>query len=397
MIDGGSEDAAALEPLLKDGETVRYVLRSSKGIEKTTEGRTTTVQSKSNHDAYAIVTDFRLLFLVGSDAENSSIDIEFDLGTVTSRKARTGLLSTSLLAVSDDAEVKFTPSSGPDLETVADYIDRIGGAWSDLDSALMAAREAIGAFEESLKAGENGNEALTRARSRLSNAHHHATVHTDGPVEAMQALIEPVEAELGQLQVQTRLDRVDDLLVEAEAESSFADAVESLVEASERLEEARDALDGDDAIEPIEDRATAIDELARSTLADTEDCCLRALEATDAGAAATAWETAHQRYRALDAADWDGLGGVDDDAIAFQLAWVVGRRIDALTDLAADLEAEGDELDDATESYERARAQVESASAIADEYPHTNADRFDDRLDELQEKIDVSEWQWGDA
>lgn len=405
--DSESDGTAVLDPLLQDGETVRYVLTSSKGIEQTTDGRTTTVKPDSNHDAYTVVTDFRVLFLVGSDAEEPSVDIEFDLASITMAKARDSLLSTSLVVVSEQTTtVKFKPSGGPDLEEVADYIDRLSDSWADLLRAIARTRDAIEAFEESLKAGEDAQEELTTAQSRLSNAHHHATRNDDGPVETMLEMLEPVEDELDQLQVEARLDRVDDLLADVEAQDAFDDTVASLVEARDRLDEARDALEddvleGDAASETIDERATTIGDYAASLLADAENACHQALDADDPSIAAAAWETALERYRALLAADWDTLGGVDADALRFQLAWVVGRRIDALSALSGALEAEGDELDDdgddATQTYERAKARADSARALADEHPHTNADRFTDRLDDLEEKIEVSEWQWGDA
>ena len=402
-----SDATAVLDPVLQDGETVRFVLTSSKGIEQTREGRTTTVQPDSDHDAYTVVTDFRVLFLVGSDAEEASVDIEFDMATITLSEARSSLFSSSLVVVSRQTNsVKFTPSGGPDLEEVADYIDRISDAWADLHRAIATTRDAIDEFEAALTAGDDAQEELTTAQSRLSNAYHHATRNDDGPAEAMLALIEPVEAELDRLQVEVRLDRVDDLLADAESHEDFGDAVASLVEARNRLREARDVLDdevldGDGATETIDDRSTAIDEQAEWLLADAEARCHEALDADGPETAAASWESALERYRTLRDADWDGLGGVADDAVRYQVAWVVGRRIDALCELSRERETVADELedsgDDATEVLEQAKSHIESAQALADEHPHADGDRFTDRLDDLSEKIEVSEWQWGNA
>lgn len=401
----GDDAQAVLDPILQDGESVQYVQTNSKGIETTTDGRTTTIKPDSGYQVYNVVTDHRVLFLMGGDTGSISIDVEFDMESVTLVDARDGLLSTTFVVGGINSTVKFTPSDGPDTSEVVDYIDRIGSSWSDLYDALAGTREAIEAFEASLQADEDGEDSLRRARSRLSNAHYCATRHDDGPVEQMLALIEPVETELDQIQVEARLDRVDDLLAAAEAGGSFDDTVRSLIEAGDRLDKARraidDALESDAAQELIEDREVAIDQFAASVLADVEDCCHRALGADDASVAAEAWETAFERYRTLLDADWDGLAGVGADAVRFQLSWVVGRRVEALTALAAEREAEGNALDDdgddATEHYEHAKAHVESARTLADEHPHIDADRFDDRIAELEEKIEVSEWQWGNA
>lgn len=402
--DEGDDAQAVLDPILQDGESVQYVQMNSKGIETTTDGRTTTIKPDSGYQVYNVVTDHRVLFLMGGDTESISIDVEFDMESVTLVDARDGLLSTTLVVGGANSTVKFTPSDGPDTSEVVDYIDRIGSSWADLYDALAGTREAIEAFKTSLQTDEDGEDSLRRARSRLSNAHYCATRHDDGPVEQMLAIIEPVETELDQIQVEARLDRVDDLLAAAEEADSFDDTVRSLIEAGDRLDQASQAIDdealeSDAAQELIEDRAAAIDQFAASVLSDVEDSCHRALGADDASVGAEAWETAFERYRRLLDADWDGLVGVDADALRFQLSWVVGRRVEALTALAAECEAEGDALDDdgddATERYEHAKAHVESARTLADEHPHIDADGFDDRIAELEEKIEVSEWQWG--
>lgn len=404
-VDANSDAAAALGPLLQDGESVRYVLSSSKGVEQTAEGRSTTVQPDGSHDAYAIVTDHRALFLVGSAGDDPSADVDFDLSSVTMCKARSSLLSTSLVVVSEGTStVKFTPSGGPDLEEVVDYIDRVGSAWVDLERALAATEESIDAYADALEAGEDAHEYLTQARQRLSNAHHHATRNDDGPVEQMLALVEPVEADLNQIQVRVRLDRVEELLDAARDEDTFEEAVRSVVEADRHLGEARDALDADaanvdSASAAIDDSEAAVDAVAASLLADAEDACHEAAAAGDPADAAAAWEQALDRYRAALVADWDGLGGVDEDALRFQTAWVVGNRVDALLDLAATLEARGDDRgdDEATECFERAKASAESARDLAADHPYVDAGPLADRVDELEEKIEVSEWQWGDA
>lgn len=401
--DGDSPSLTALDSLLQDRETIQYVSRSSKGIEQTTDGETRSIQPDDDHDAYAVVTDFRVFFLVESDDEDPAIDVEFDLASITRANVRDGLLHSSLVIGSQRTTVKFTPSDGPDLAEVTDYVDRISDSWVDLEHAIEAAREAIESFEARLEAGEDAHEALTTARSRLSNARHHATHNDDGPVEAMVAMVEPVEARLVRIQVQGRLDRVEDLLAEAESRDAFDDTVALLVEARDRLDEARDAFDEaafDDAdlAETIEERATAIDDLAGQLLADAEAICHRALDAKDATGAAEIWETARKRYRTLLTTDWKGLGDVDADAIDFQLAWVLGNRVDALCAIAADLAASvDDDSEGATEQYERAKIYVESAHTLAEDHSALDAARFADRLDELDEKIEMSEWQWGDA
>ena len=405
--DDGGASVEALEPILREEETVRFLLQSSKGMEHTTDGRSTTVEPTDGHKAYAIVTDFRVLFLVGSDAEEPSVDIEVDLGSVRLVQAKEGLLSSTLIVSEPDTKVEFVPSDGPPLSEVADYIERIGEAWADLEESLEATREGMDLFRDRLRDGGDAHDALTRARSRLSNAQYHATKHDDAPVEQMQGRLGAVEADLAELPVAARLDVVEDQLSAARSTDSLVEAVDALNEAADSLAEARTARQQADEVadDASDERLTAVsdelDELAGAILDDAEADCHSALAAEDPAEAAEHWARATDQYRAMIEAGWDGPAGVGEQALRYQLAWVVGGRIDALARRAGAIEAAADDLgdddDEATDRYERALSVLETARDLADEHPHADADRLADRIADLEEKKEVSEWQWGDA
>lgn len=402
--DGEDEAEAVLDPILQDGEHVVYVLTSSKGIEQTTNGRTTTVTPDSGHEAYAVVTDHRALYLVETGDDDVAVDIEIELSSVVRVDARKGLLNTALVVANDDSSVKFTPSDGPDPEDVADYIDRIGSTWEELHESIASTREAIRAFEEDLESGGDAQDSLRQARLRLSNAHYCATRHDDGPVQQMMNLVEPLRAELDTLEVEARLDLVDDVLSDARSTDGFDDVVEAVAEASDLLEEARQAIDdeileSEAAAQTIDERAEAIEAITSSLLDDAEDACHRGIAAQDATDAVDAWETALERYRTLLTTDTDTLVGVDAETLQFQAAWVVGNLIDSFTARAEEREATADELgddhDDTKDHYEAAKADLERARELAAEHPHASGDRFDDQIERVAEKVERAEWQWG--
>jgi len=87
--------------------------------------------------------------------------------------------------------------------------------------------------------------------------------------------------------------------------------------------------------------------------------------------------------------------------MAFQEAYVTGRRIDALRRAAVAEEEIADDLgethDDAADHYEAALDYLEDAQAAAEDYPHAGTTTLDDAVERIEDKRDVSEWEWGQA
>ncbi|MFB6074799.1 MAG: hypothetical protein ABEJ89_07285 [Haloarculaceae archaeon] len=399
----GDPDDALFDALLGDGEQPRHVLVSDSGIEHTTDGRTTTVQPGEDHAAYAVVTGQRLLFLLGDDPETAEVDLA--LGSLSRVKLSEGLLQQTVVVTTGDETVRFEPDGGHDPETVVDYVDRLSNAWADLQSAVAGVREALADLENALEAGEDPQNELTRVKTRLSNAHHCATMEDDGPTDLMAAEIEPLEAELERLQVGSRLDRAADLLAaagEAREDGDDEAAYERYLEADSVLEEAAAALGDRDAPGDAGDRLATLREdaaaLGEDLLAEPEINCQRALEADAVEEAADCWASAYEAYRAALSAGWDGRAGVTADALRYQLAWVVANYLDALAAHADAIETEADDLaDDAEERYADARARLERARTIAAEYPYASAARFEGDIERVEEKRERAEWQWGTA
>ena len=323
MQDGvASTNVEVLEPVLNEEEAIRYVMVSTKGIEHTTESRTTTVTPDSDHSTYAVVTGHRVLFLVGTASDEVSVDIEFDMGAITMAKARSSLLSNSLVVTANQTNsVKFVPTSEAEPEAVADYIDRISNAWQDLTRSLAGARESIDEFEAALAEGGDTHEHVQKAQSRLSSAIHAATRNDDGPSEDMMARIEEVEEELDTLRVRTRLERVDTLVEDAEASVDAGEhdaAIESIVEADERLLDAKrdleDAADSDTALGELDDATADVDRVASMAIEAALARCDEAAATADPQAAVEAWSEAREWFLTAQDADWDGTAGVSADA-----------------------------------------------------------------------------------
>jgi hypothetical protein len=405
-----SSNVEVLQPVLGDDEAITYVMVSTKGIEHTTESRTTTITPDADHSTYAVVTGQRVLFLVGTGSNEVSVDIEFEMVDVTMADARSGLLSNSLIVTANQTNsVKFVPTSEADLAAVADYIDRIADAWQDLRQSLAGARRAIEDFEDALAAGGDTHEEVQTAQSRLSSAIHAATRNDDGPSEVMMARIEAVQEELDALLVRSRMDRIDTLVGEAEAavaDGELTATIEAIVEADERLADAEEDLENAEATDEVAwdalDAATDdVDEVAQDAIEAALDRCRTAAATDDPAAAVDAWVAAGEWFVAAREAGWDGPGGVTREALAVQEAYVTGRRIDAMRRAAIAEEATADELgethDDAADHYEAALDHLETAQAIAEDHPHAGTTALDDAIERIEEKREVTEWEWGQA
>ena len=385
------------DPILGDGEGVHHICSSTDGFEHETDKRTTSLEPGGDADAHIVVTDRRVLGVLGSDGGEPEFD--FTAAEIDRANGRDGLLSSTLEIVTPTETVRFVPDDGSDVGQVATTIDGVADAWGDLYDALAGVEAAMDDYEERVANGGDPDQALSTVRSRLSQVHHCATRDDYTPDEEMLAEIEPIEEQVDRLRVDTRMDRADGLLDDAEAaaEEDHEAAIEATTAASEELETARE-VHGEVGSTSISQRLTdltvRLDSVCESILGDARERCLAAREADDPATALSRWEAATDRYRAMLDADWGELA--DADAIRYQLAWVVGNRVDALRARADALEAEGDESEDA-DAYEAAIDCRATARSIEADCPFGDVADDAAAVERLEEKIARSEWQWGAA
>jgi tetratricopeptide (TPR) repeat protein len=395
-------DGGPLAALLSGGESIQHVLAGSGGIDHTTNGRSTSIEPSGGHTAYMVVTDRTVYFVLGDDPETA--EVTFTHANITTAELKSGLLNATILVKTADGSVRFTPKDADQGDVVADYTARLAAAWGEFDAALNDARDAIEDIEERLSNGKETSRLVQAARSYISNAHHAATYDEDAPTELMTELIEPIENDLDQLCVAIDTDQIESLLDEAreaKAEDDHETAFTTLAEAHSTIADGRKAVTDGGVLDAINELGSTYDELVTMTFEDAEAACHRGQSADDPADAVAAWREARQRYQAALSADWDGEASVSAEALEFQLAWVTQRLIDAHVDHADALEAEGDELgeesDEATDCYEQAREQLTRARELASQHTYATATVSTERLDDLEEKIELGEWQWGGA
>ena len=394
-------DGGPLASLLGEGETLQHVVAGNGGLDHTTNGRSTSIEPSGGHTAYMVVTDRRVYFVLGDDPETA--EVTFPHAEITSAEFNSGLLNATILVKIADGSVRFTPKDADQGATVTDYIERMATAWGEFDAALTDARKTIEEIEQRLASGEETSRLVQGARSYISNAHHAATHDDDAPTERMTELIEPVETQLDQLCVAIDTEQIESLLAEArqaKVEGDHETAFGTLARAHSTIADGRKAVTDGGVLEAINELGSTYDELVQMTFEDATAACHRGQSTDDPADAVDAWREARQRYRAALSADWDGEASVSAEALEFQLAWVTQRLIDAHIDYGDTLEAEGEEIDDsdeATDRYERAKRQLTRARELASQHTYATAPVSTERLDDIEEKIELGAWQWGGA
>jgi len=400
-------DPGPLADLLDDDEHLAHVLANGGTIQYTKDGRETTVEPSDDHKAFVLVTDSRVLFVLGDQPEE--IEIEIEMTDLTASHIRSGLLSSKLVVKTDDETVVFGPDEG-DLEEAEDFIDRIGDCWADMQTAFGQARAEMADFEERCANGKEPREMALSAKSHLSKARHAATREDEVPTEQVNARIDKVEVELERRRVgawleraETNVERVDE---EREGGSWGEDALVALVDATEAVERARETVaDSDHPPEDVEERLATlsdrVDALADEFVADVEAGIAEARATEDPLEAADRWETVADRYRAALDAGWDGVAAHSAGALEYQLTWVDAKRVDALAEHARQRERQGDESDDsdrAQDCFEAAEESLERAIDLSQSRGVGTQDVFTSALDRVEEKkLEQSGWEFGKA
>lgn len=389
-------EGGPLAELLGDRESVQHVLAGGGGIDHTTNGRSTSIDPGSGTTAYMVVTSRHVYYVLGDDP--GSAEVTFRHADITTAKLKSGLLSSTVFAKTADSSVRFKPADSDEGERVVDYVARMASAWGEFDAALHDARDTIEDIEQRLNSGEETSRLVQAARSYISNAHHAATYEDDAPTELMTDMIEPVETDLDQLCVAIDTEQIETLLAdarEAKTDGDHETAFKTLAEAHSTIADGRKAVTDGGVLETINELGSTYDRLVTMTFEDAEAACHRGQQADDPAQAVKAWREARERYQAALSADWDGEASVSAEALRFQLAWVTQRLIAAHIDHADALEAEAD--DDETDAFERAKERLQRARELASQHTYATASVPTDRLDELEEKIELGEWQWGSA
>ena len=383
LSSGYLADRPAIEAV-DDDETVEFVLTNRKrGV--TIAGETTEhVTPDARYRTVAVVTDRRLIVLVGQGDgdEQFTLEISAVVGVATTRGRRSGRLTVE----SADGTVWHVHTDTTGVDEVAEYLRRAAEAWRDVEGLLAAVQRTLGTAAERRRTGEfeSAVSAVRSTQDQLEAALTRADRFGGDRAEtAIQHRVRTVESRCQTAVVATRVDAAREAATAGERHCQSGD-YESAQTAYER---ARDAYDDAlsarqtelERVERIEDERERVDRLATelrdSPLRKAITADRAAVSADDPEVVAGHWNRALAQYRrALDVGDEpNGLTG-DEERIRDRIAGVAERLTAIQRTMSNDARRAGDWYSDAgqheaaREEFERAADALEAALATAREW-----------------------------
>lgn len=400
----GDVDAGPFADLLDDGEQPQFALASD-SVEHVTEGRTTTVQPDGGHDAYLVVTDQRVLVVLGDQPD--VVEIEFDFLDIAKCTYRSGFLNSKLIIGHDEEEINFSPTDG-DVESVEEYVARVADVYRSVETAISTAEGMLDELETQIRDDGTEDDSRLRMQSQLSEARHQATHYDIVPSEKLLNRIEEARTEFDRRYVTAWLERGETDLgraqsaMEDEEFETLCDALRTGARAVSVLEDELEDIDAcpENADERVETLADGIADLAATYATATANAYETAMDAEEPETAGTASLEAYRRLAAADDAEWEHTDELPDIDVGADLEAIASMTVQALEAHATALESAGEDseaedTESARESYEAAAQRLETARDVASRHGGVHADGIDARLDELAEKIERTEWQWG--
>lgn len=369
-----------LETYLADEEPL-YLLRNKKsGYEIKEEDGSETVTPDGDYQAFLLVTDCRLLYVVGQDGGNHVESLPM-AEIFEARVDSGGFRKQSLDVETFDGETwRFTTKSDPG--EAAALIDGTAQSWVTAVRLLEDTEANVDAIESALDAGdettaaEQVDEAITNletADARIQEAGARArsefTERARSVATRLLELKRLVRAEQGATAHRNALD--------AWQAGQFESAATAYVTAIEHLRDAIESAGSEPSTRSLRERLRGVyreRELLRHwPLVEADAHRRQALRATDPVDASAHWSTAIDGYTGMFSLEWPGDGPefvVETKRIRAQIEACLE---DAITDHyeAGRYHLErGDELavddDNAyTEAYESAKAAFDLAAELA--------------------------------
>lgn len=343
---GYLRDAPA-EEYLGDRETpVFVILDDEAGIERIAEDERVTIEPGAGYRAITVVTDRRILLLVGNAADGGDKRITLPF-VETSGASAVG----DSLMIAMRSGISWRCHAGDSgIDSVAAYIDRAGDTWRDVEATLDSVKRSIVAATSDRDAG-NYDAALTAMGGARDD------------LEEIQERVDGFEAQWPGTALTERVEHLRDrcLARAADIKVGYARATVDRAEthwrqgeyerAREAFMSARRAYDAVGALPAryrtdVENVDQAIERLDRSLsrlddapLRSAIDADRRAREAEPGLATLEALEEARERYGTvleLESAVDDRAFAGDRDRIREQREAVTDRYVDTALDVGSD-------------------------------------------------------------
>lgn len=390
----------ALESRLADDEPVVHELASTGALVHEHDGETRE-RGGSDGGTLLAATDRKIVFVVDTRSGRETADIPYT--DVKRIEREDGILSTTVvLTVWGRGTFRFEPADADGVDDLVAYVTDVSDVWQLVVAALQDARQHISLLEERVENGEMdaAEESRQSAQSHIETAAGRIEVGHDEVRAALRDRVETARTEFRRTVMRSRVTRGRTLVTEAAdltERRGYEAAHRRLQQAREHFGRALDVALADDfdradeirtALDDLVDQRRALESRPLELAAAARE---RAQAADDPAERVSAWEATLERYRDALEAGWGTDAGFDGDtdALRMQVEWVVANLVDARTDLAAALEADGDECDlsvRARTRYAAAREQIAAARRLVAQYWAGDAETLDERAARLCEK-----------
>lgn len=397
LLGGQYLDGEPLESYLEGDEQPKYVLRNkNSGLQVERDGETRSVEPGEAYQILAMVTDLRILFVVGEQGGDRTVSI--DLSDVVEARVESGRFRTSTLSLEllSGDRVVF-PCRG-DPSAVASYVEdaaqiyaNAGRLLDEVEAALAAAREELdsGDYESAAEEIADGEETVQTARNRLSELGQAAVERMADRAQRLRTGLVDTKRAIQTTSAASDHATAQERWGENEYEAA-ARAYESAIQGYERALETDGSTPPDTPVRSRLAGARSERALLRiGPIVDADTRRRRARALADPEAAATEWEEAYEQYRDLLDLEWAADGrdfAADKEVIREQTVEIVD---DAISDheeagrrwlTSGDKLAVQDRMNQAQQVYERANHQFERAHRLAREFRPERVDAVEDAM-----------------
>lgn len=391
-----------LATYLEGDEEPKYVLRNRKSGVTVEDDDSIRIQPDDAFQALALVTDVRVLFVVGTAGGDRTESVSYS-EMVQAKSADDGFRTTSLLIETINGRRWSFPCKG-DTEAVASFVDGLAQVWANAERLADKAEQDIETAEQHLADGEYeaAATALEDVKPNIRTAIERLSEVGDGAGAHIRERGEALATRLLELQGPLRAQ----LAASAHAEGMAAwqaDDYERAARAYDRAIEGyqtaleRDAGPSDDQLQRRLRGAIAERELLRVTpLVEADTARRHARQIEEPEAAAANWEDVLDRYQGLLALDWPGDEGfvAETEIVRTQAA---AAAEDAIKDYfeagkrrlgSADRFAVDGRDERATVLYERASGQFEAAHRLAEEAHEERLGEIETALETVEKRLE---------
>lgn len=366
-----------LQGYLYDAEQPRFCLRNRwKGVTVENNEGTERHRPDRGYAGLALITDCRLLFVIGRDSGDQSITVPYT--NVEAVRNESTLLGETLIVETDASTYRF-PCWGT-LDPVVEYGQEVVSVWSTVGEHVERAETAIERLAERLEGDpEQVLSLLDKVEDELTAASDAVASLSDGTV-LIEPKIEQLRTDLQSLRRRAQAATGDELAERAAdrwTDREYQEAFDDL-EAADRAYERALSIEAetppDDELLASQSSVRSDRELLRTEPRESAEFARQvATSADDLKERIRWWKTALERYDTVYTLDWGRdrqRFDLDREATRQSLVDAVRNLVDAYCDAALDHVDRGADYQYSNPrpaSYEEAMELLDEAESLAQE------------------------------